>query len=148
MGILGMPGGSLRAWRDFFPNAIVIGADIDQEILFSEERIQTFFLDQTDPESIKKFWKDLKLEKFDVIIDDGLHEFEAGRTLFESSYEKLRDGGIYIIEDILMNDKKKYREYFESFELDFYFIDLLRPNIDLLDNSLIMISKKARQDSR
>lgn len=145
MGKLGMPGGSLRAWRDYFPNAIVIGADIDREILFSEERIQTFFLDQTNPETIKQFWKELNLEKFDVIIDDGLHEFEAGRTLFENSYEKLREGGIYIIEDVLMTDKQRYREYFNASKFDFYFIDLLQPSVNLLDNSLIMISKNTNQ---
>ena len=148
MGKLGMPGGSLRAWRDYFPNATVIGADIDREILFSEERIQTFFLDQTNPDIIKQFWKELNSEKFDVIIDDGLHEFEAGRTLFENSYQELRDGGIYIIEDILMSDKQRYREYFEATKFDFYFIDLLRPNVNLFDNALIMISKNANQTSR
>lgn len=87
-------------------------------------------------------------EKFDLMIDDGLHEFEAGRTLFENSYQELRDGGIYIIEDILMSDKQRYREYFDASEFDSYFIDLLRPNVNLLDNSLIMISKNANQTSR
>jgi hypothetical protein len=148
MGKLGMPGGSLRAWRDYFPNAVVIGADIDRDILFTEERIQTYFLDQTDPYGVKEFWKNLKLENFDIMVDDGLHLFEAGRTLFENSYAKLRDGGIYIIEDILMTDKKKYQEYFEASEYDFYFIDLLRPNVNLFDNSLVMISKNTRQTSR
>ena len=42
------PGASLRAWRDFFPNATILGADLDREVLFEEERITTGYMDQTD----------------------------------------------------------------------------------------------------
>ena len=49
MGINGKPGASLRAFRDYCPNASVFGADIDKRILFEEERIKTFYVDQTDP---------------------------------------------------------------------------------------------------
>jgi hypothetical protein len=142
MGTRGIPGASLRAWRDYFPNAIVIGADIDSEILFSENRIKTYYLDQTSPKSINKFWKNLNLTDFDIVIDDGLHLFEAGKTLFENSFQYLKEGGTYIIEDVLISDKPKYIQYFAESRHDVYFIDLLRPNINLLDNSLIMISKK------
>ena len=38
MGKDGKPGASLRAWRDYFPNA-----DIDTRILFKEDKIQTFY---------------------------------------------------------------------------------------------------------
>lgn len=54
MGILGKPGASLRVWRDYFPNAQIYGADIDKEILFTEERIKTYFINQLIPESIKQ----------------------------------------------------------------------------------------------
>ena len=37
MGVLENPGASLRDWRDYFPNALVFGADIDIEILFTDE---------------------------------------------------------------------------------------------------------------
>ncbi len=55
MGINGKPGASLRVWRDYFPNAQIYGADIDTEILFSEERIQTYYIDQLNPVSIQNF---------------------------------------------------------------------------------------------
>ena len=48
MGIFGIPGSSLRAWKDYFPNAEIFGADIDPDILFIEERIRTFHVDQTE----------------------------------------------------------------------------------------------------
>ena len=34
MGIKGKPGASLRVWKDYFPNANIIGVDIDENILF------------------------------------------------------------------------------------------------------------------
>jgi hypothetical protein len=38
MGQGARPGASLRVWRDYFPSALIYGADIDSEILFSEDR--------------------------------------------------------------------------------------------------------------
>lgn len=43
MGRDGKPGASLRAFRDYCPEAKVFGADFDTSVLFTEDRIQTFF---------------------------------------------------------------------------------------------------------
>lgn len=51
MGPYGRPGASLRAFRDFLPNALLFGADIDRHSLFQEERVKTVFVDQTKPET-------------------------------------------------------------------------------------------------
>lgn len=141
MGAKGKPGASLRVWRDYFPNAIVYGADIDREILFNEERIKTFFIDQLNPELIKKFWNLADIGNLDLIIDDGLHTFEAGVTLFSHSVDKLSESGIYIIEDILQTDIKKYKDYFMNSEYFVTFIPMFRPNLPLSDNFLIEIRK-------
>src|SRR4029077_5181705 len=43
------PGGSLRAWRDFFPNATVYGMDVQPDTQFAdEERIVTLLGNSTD----------------------------------------------------------------------------------------------------
>jgi hypothetical protein len=102
MGIEGRPGASLYGWRDFFINSKIYGADIDKEILFNENRIETFFCDQTDPEIIKDMWLKPSLkEDFDIIIEDGLHTFDANICFFEHSIHKLKVNGYYIIEDIV-----------------------------------------------
>jgi hypothetical protein len=49
MGPHGKPGASLRAWRAYFNSALIYGADIDNDILFHEDRIQTFYVDQQEP---------------------------------------------------------------------------------------------------
>lgn len=75
MGSDGIPGASLRGWKKYFPNSKVFGADIDKRILFEEDRIKTFYCDQTNVRSIQKMWNSelLKDLYFDIIIDDGLH---------------------------------------------------------------------------
>jgi hypothetical protein len=96
----GKPGASLRVWKEYFDNAQIIGADIDKRILFQEDRISTYEVNQLNPTSIKNMWSKIKHNNFDIIIDDGLHTLEAGLTFFLNSFEKLKEGGIYIIEDV------------------------------------------------
>ncbi len=141
MGTLGKPGASLKIWREYFPNAQVYGADIDKGVLFQEERISTFYVDQTSPDSIDMLWKAIHTNELDLIIDDGLHTFEAGVCLFEHSFSKLRQCGIYIIEDVSVHSMVNFRSYFKSKNYKVEFVNLYRPNAPLGDNSLIVIRK-------
>ncbi len=104
MGVKGVPGASLRGWREFFPFARIHGGDIDERILFSEERISTYHVDQRDAASIAALWKRVPVQDFRVIIDDGLHEFEANRTFLFRSLAKVRPGGYFIIEDLGLDE--------------------------------------------
>ena len=45
-------------------------------------------------------WDNIGEDNFDIIIDDGLHTLEAGICMFDNSFNKLRESGIYIIEDV------------------------------------------------
>jgi hypothetical protein len=102
MGEGGTPGASLRGWRDFFPRAQIIGADIDKRILFTDDRIATYYVDQTNKVDIADLWKTLSSTSFDIMIDDGLHTCEANAVFMENSFHKLSQGGYYIIEDIIL----------------------------------------------
>lgn len=113
MGIHGKPGASLRMWKDFFPQANIYGGDIDKEILFKDERIETFYVDQRNSEQIKSMWSKIN-KKFDIIIDDGLHFFDVNINFFENSFDNLKNGGIYIIEDIRIKEQKLFYDYFEN----------------------------------
>jgi SAM-dependent methyltransferase len=114
MGVFGAPGASLRGWRDLFPQACVYGADIDRGILFREDRIQTFYCDQLDQSSIHKVWSDPALHGgADIIIEDGLHTFEANVSFLEASLDHLRPGGIYVVEDIGREEVEKWYERLE-----------------------------------
>ncbi len=135
------PGGSLKMWRDYFPNADVYGADIDKDILFESERIKTFYVNQLEKDSIKKMWDNIGEDDFDIIIDDGLHTLNAGICMFENSFNKLRDGGIYIIEDVdpyYLHDLSSYLEDKNNIEI----ITLKSKNKKFLrDNNLIVVRK-------
>ncbi len=108
------PGASLRMWQEYFPNAQIVGLDHDPTCLFTDERIETYQCDQTDPKSIANFLAQIGERKFDIVIDDGLHKYHAGITLFENVIDRLTDDGIYVIEDIRQNDVWRYSEYFKN----------------------------------
>lgn len=101
MGNAGMPGASLRAFRDCLPNAMIYGADIDKGILFEEDRIKTYFVDQTNPKTFEELNNNISCN-LDLIIDDGLHSPNANiATLtFALSKQKNQKNGWVVIEDI------------------------------------------------
>lgn len=148
MGALGTPGASIRGWKEFFPLGQIFAADIDTRILFEEDRIKTFFVDQLDAATIKSMWLNNHelSSNFDVIIDDGLHTFEANTCFFENSYNKLKPGGIYIVEDvesgIIIKWEQIIKEVYSKKYLDLRFIILKVPNpYNYFDNNLIVIEK-------
>jgi hypothetical protein len=100
MGEEGQPGASLRAFRDFLPNAQICGADVDKRILFQEDRIETYFVDQTSTESLKELELTLSHRKFDLVIDDGLHCPSANIATLIFALKNLKSGGWFVIEDI------------------------------------------------
>jgi hypothetical protein len=102
MGVSGKPGASLRAFRDFCPNALIFGADIDRRVLFSEDRISTFYVDQTELATFARLSGELPCD-FDLIIDDGLHSPDANINTLTFALPKLKCGGWAVIEDICVD---------------------------------------------
>ncbi len=140
MGKDGVPLASLRAWRDYFPNANIFGADIDKKILKNEERIKTFYVDQTDPKSVKEMFSSINEKKFDIILEDGLHEYNANICCFENSIQSLENDGIYIIEDVFYKDQKKFLNYFKKTDYNFSIVDIYHEK-NIANNCVIMIRK-------
>jgi methyltransferase family protein len=97
MGDNARPGASLRGFRDFCPLADVYGADVDQEILFNEERIHTWYVDQTKPETYNAL---PELPPFDLVIDDGLHSPHAQLATVAWAIPRVAPGGWIVVEDI------------------------------------------------
>ncbi len=99
MGAQGRPGSSLRAFRDYLPNAQIFGADVDRRILFEEDRIRTYFIDQTDLHTVDALSATLNLQ-FDLIIDDGLHSPNANIASIIFGLRHVKPGGFFVVEDI------------------------------------------------
>jgi cephalosporin hydroxylase len=94
------PGASLRAWREFFPNATIYGVDIQPDTQFSdEERIVTMLCDTSDSDQVKKLMNTLNNEQFDIIIDDGSHILANQLKTLRNLYPFLKSGGFYVVED-------------------------------------------------
>ena len=144
MGIEGKPLASLRAWRDFFINAEIYGADIDKKILKNEERIKTYYVDQTDQNSIKDMFKKIGVKKFDIILEDGLHEYNANICFFENSIEFLADDGFYIIEDVYYKDQEKFINYFKKKSYNFSIVDIFH-NKNIANNCLVVVKKNEKK---
>ncbi len=106
-----LPGASLKVWRDYFPNAKIYGADIKKNLIFKTKNIKTFQMDQINKKSISNVWAKINKKNFDLMIDDGFHNFNANKTLFENSFRYLKKGGIYIIEDVHIKNILLYNNF-------------------------------------
>lgn len=86
-------GGSLSAWKEYFPNARVTGVDIVDQRLpkFVREDVEFVLSD------IKKYKPD---RYFDIIIEDGNHSNEDAIWAGVNLSQQLKVGGTLIIEDI------------------------------------------------
>ncbi len=94
------PGGSLRSYAQFLPFWKIYGADIDEKILFTEDRIKTSFVDQLRLETYSDMCRNLGERAFDVIIDDGLHNVSANLNTVIFALNSLNPKGYLIVEDI------------------------------------------------
>jgi hypothetical protein len=99
-------GASLYMWRDYFPNAEIFALDNRRDILLSDDRIKSFYCDQSSEESLRDIARHLLVEhlgteRFDLIIDDGSHKPEDQALSARMLAPLLADDGYYIIEDVL-----------------------------------------------
>jgi hypothetical protein len=98
---IGVRGGcSMKMWKEYFPNAMIFGVDINRNTKqFEDDHTKIFIGSQDDP----KFLDDVALasgEPFDIVIDDGSHECKHQIASFLALLKHVRDGGIYVIEDL------------------------------------------------
>lgn len=105
MGRKGRPGASLRAFRECFVNARLVGLEYDTGVLFQEDRIETYYVDQTKPHTFSQIDVDLG-GNFDLMIDDGLHSPHANLYSLQFFLTRLKVGGYAVIEDVSSHSKE------------------------------------------
>jgi len=91
-------GESLRMWKDYFPNGSITSIDIFDKSSIEEDRIKIYRGSQIDESLLNLV--DREAGPFDIIIDDGSHINNHIIKSFEMLFPKLKQNGIYIIEDI------------------------------------------------
>lgn len=95
-------GASIRVWNDYFTNAAVIGVDNDPNCWMADVNFSRLKIIQGNAGSVE-FWRDLKLNNLNVVIDDGSHRCHDIICAFEMLWPKLNPGGLYVIEDVHAN---------------------------------------------
>lgn len=91
-------GHSLKSWKEYFYNSEIIGIDILDLKHFEEDRINVMKGSQEDTQFLEEVNK--KFGPFDIIIDDGSHHNDHMKTSFEFLFPLLKQGGIYVVEDL------------------------------------------------
>jgi len=94
-------GGSMGMWRQYFgEHATLVGIDIDpgcaeHDGVNGHIRIGS----QADPKFLQSIVDEFG--PFDLVLDDGSHEMAHIRTSFEFLMPHVKDGGIYMVEDLM-----------------------------------------------
>ena len=103
-------GGFLEILSLYFWNAkAIVGCDIDPkcgELKYTDNKIHIVLGDIKDKNNVERI---LKIsDAYDIIIDDGSHTHEDIIKAFINLFPHLKDGGIYIIEDLHASYWKSY----------------------------------------
>lgn len=120
-------GSSLRTWEEYFPNAKIVGVDIKEESrALQSERAVVEIGSGGDP----KFLRGLvaKHGRFQLIVDDGSHIWEHQKVAFTTLFPSLRDGGVFIIEDLNTSYFPKWQKGFPGIST----VEWLKNGIDHL----------------
>ena len=132
------PGGSIKAWRDAFPTATIVGADIDRESVAAIEEIG-FVVDQTSDESLQSLSHALSsIGQFDLIVDDGFHDPHANMRTLLRLHENIRHGGHFVIEDVHYTLINFWKGVSESLPGELSIYDLRNQRINCEDNILLV----------
>lgn len=140
-------GGSIKLWRDYFPNAIIYGLDImELENVWDEIKNNDKIVLYTSVNAYDDhFFKSHILEKnikFDILLDDGPHSLESMVFFIETYSQVMADDGILIVEDVQnwewIEDLKAavpppLKEYIKVYDL--------RSNNDRYDDIVFTIDK-------
>lgn len=96
-------GFSLYTWREIFPDALIVGCDIEEHCrLHQRTRTAVLIADAANPAQMHAVSQ--LHGPFDVVIDDGSHDHHEVSMAFEELYPRLAPGGVYIVEDLTPTD--------------------------------------------
>lgn len=98
-------GGSICAMRDFFPKAVIVGADLKlhKEVVARDlNRIVLVQIDQREEADLHRLGK---MGPYDFIIEDGEHLLHSQKLAMDVLPQYLKPGGVLFIEDVIPRHK-------------------------------------------
>ncbi|MEA5417279.1 class I SAM-dependent methyltransferase [Synechococcus sp. BA-132 BA5] len=96
---------SLKMWLDYFPDAEVVGFDINDFTGMSGGRVHVFQGDQGNPQDLARMTAAFP-DGFDVIVEDGSHASYHQLVTLECLWPNLRPSGLFFIEDLHWQPEK------------------------------------------
>lgn len=101
-------GGSVKGWKEYFPNALIVGIDIDQNTYFEdpEGRIKIEIGSANNKEFINSLLN--KYGRPDIVIDDGSHLSSDIKDTYNLLYDATQL--CYVIEDYGV----QYKEFMDG----------------------------------
>lgn len=134
-------GESLRMWKKYFPLAKIFSIDIHDKSALQEKNITIFKGNQVDKDFLEEVCNEI--DEKDIVIDDGSHMNEHVIESFKILFPKLKDGGIYVVEDTQtsywehyggnnkdLNNPKTMMNFFKSFTDSLNKQEFLIPNYE------------------
>jgi hypothetical protein len=91
-------GRSINAWRWYFPFCNVVACDIEDKSALRNSAVDIYQIDQFNESDLLRVVANEG--SFDIIVDDGSHINAHQVFTFNKLFGSLKDGGIYVIEDI------------------------------------------------
>ena len=132
-----------RLWKKYFGDQVQIFAvDVNPECAKLKQENTTIFIGS---QSDKIFLQEIvdKLPMLDIIIDDGGHTMIQQKTSFEYLYHKVKDGGIYLVED---THTSYWHEFHGGYKNSKSFIEYSKNLIDSLYDGHIENKRKIKID--
>lgn len=128
-------GPGLRMWQDFFPNALIYGAEVDPNRIFEQDRIKVLKCDQSNTEDLKNVLRQTGAD-IDFVFEDGSHKPEDQILTCLTLMPLLNDDVTYIIEDVAdLNIIKSLSDY----EIE---VPKLNRRKERYDDWLVVVRKK------
>lgn len=109
---------SMKCWREYFPNAELIGFEFNDDFIVSAKKdklkqVTYKKINVQDKNSIvAAFNKTTEEVLFDIIVEDSTHMFEDQIRVVENTFMYLNAGGYLIVEDIFRN--RNEQDYYKA----------------------------------
>lgn len=138
IGVSSYGGGALLAFAEYFTKGTVYGLDNEINIILPEvmkhEKIKIIEGDAYDSKITKK----LPDIKFDIIIDDCVHNHKSQMIILNSFYPLLKENGIFVIEDVKVPELHLYKdEVVSGMKLKMEMINLIHLRPKRTNNVLV-----------
>lgn len=110
-------GDSIDLFDEYFDNSEIVGVDIS--VVFTPKKYKNDVAILEADATKANFLKAFKYKQFDIVVEDGSHQTQDQIDTFNLLKPYMKDGGIYIIEDILAWDieKDKFMKLHDNIEV-------------------------------